>query len=415
LTTIRVDVGPGNDRIAYRVTYRSQLVGREGNDVIEGGEGEDTAEGGDGADRVSGDDGADAVSGGEGNDQVAGQAGDDAVDGGAGDDSLEFGGAAMVAGAGLGADDLRGGAGIDRLSYNDHPAAIRLTLDEQPGDGSAGEGDNVHADVETVIGTTGDDVLIGDAAAQDLYGHGGRDQIEGQGGDDLLNGGTSEDTLSGGEGSDALEGSAGGDLLDGGPGYDFFEGDNPCIAQPCTGGPDDIRARDGGEDSIDCGVGADRATIDWVDVSALEAPSACESVDRAAPPVAAQAPLSGPAGPSDAAPAGTTLGAADAAGAAMRVLRLPKLRALVRRGLAVRVTCPGPCRIRARLTLGRKVVASARRSRKSAGTSTVTLKATRAGKRRLRGLRRARVTLRVDVTDGAGEKTPLKQGLTLRR
>ena len=119
---------------------------------------------------MNGNEGADIGGGGPGNDQVAGQTGNDAVDGGAGDDELELGAADVAPGVGAGADDLRGGDGVDRLSYNDHAAAITLTLDGQPGDGSAGEGDNIHDDVETVIGTTQDDVLIGDDLGQDLRG-----------------------------------------------------------------------------------------------------------------------------------------------------------------------------------------------------------------------------------------------------
>lgn len=111
LTTIRVDVGPGNDRIAYRVTYRSQLVGREGNDVIEGGEGEDTAEGGDGADRVSGAGGRDALGGGADDDQLFGGAGPDVLQGGVGVD---------VADAGAGDDELRVRDGVaDRALCGD--------------------------------------------------------------------------------------------------------------------------------------------------------------------------------------------------------------------------------------------------------------------------------------------------------
>ena len=59
----------------------------------------------------------------------------------------------MAAGAGAGADDVRGGPGADRLSYNDRSAAISVTLDGRPGDGAAGEGDNVHDDVETIVGS----------------------------------------------------------------------------------------------------------------------------------------------------------------------------------------------------------------------------------------------------------------------
>ena len=280
-----VSGGDGVDRIDGRRRQRPPRRRRDA-DTLGGGPGNDVVAGGDGADHVAGDGGNDVVGGGPGNDQVAGQAGNDSVNGDSGDDALEFGAEDVAPGVGAGADDLRGGDGVDRLSYNDHATAITLTLDGQPGDGSAGEGDNVHDDVETVIGTTHDDVLSGDDLGQDLYGHAGRDTIDGGGGDDLLNGGTGEDVIRGGTGDDALEGSADGDFLDGGPGRDLFEGDNECAAAPCTGGSDDIQARDGEQDTVNCGVGADTATVDAVDIVALDAQQGCESIDRAAPALA---------------------------------------------------------------------------------------------------------------------------------
>ena len=252
------DLGPGNDRFTGMTSGSSAdavtgadgsdtLTGGAGDDGLDGGPGDDTLSGGpgndlvgggDGADDVTGDEGNDGLSGGADNDQVSGQAGDDRVDGGPGDDSLEFAAAGAPAGVGAGADDLFGGPGVDLLSYNDHTTAIQLAIDELPGDGSAGENDNVHGDVETVIGSTLADSLTGSDTGQDLYGHGGNDTIDGLGGADLLNGGTGDDAIRGGLGDDAVEGSAGGDLIDGGPGRDLFEGDNECTALPCTGGAD---------------------------------------------------------------------------------------------------------------------------------------------------------------------------------
>jgi Ca2+-binding RTX toxin-like protein len=374
-------------------------------DVVGGGAGDDHAGGGDGDDQVSGDDGNDTVTGGAGNDEVAGQAGNDTVDGGAGDDSLEFGAAHMAAGAGVGADDLRGGDGVDRLSYLDHPAAITLTLDGQPGDGSAGEGDNVHDDVETVIATTHDDTLTGDDASQDLFGNAGQDTIDGRGGDDLVNGGTGDDILYGGAGDDALEGSAGGDYLDGGSGRDFFAGDNDCTADPCTGGSDEIQARDGEQDTINCGVGADTAFVDAIDIVAVDTQQGCESIDRAAAPAAAPAftaPIAGP-------------GAAAVPTATMRLVGVRRLSTLRRGKLRLEVKCPASCRVKARLILGHSVVASAARTRLGAGTATVRLKPSRKGKRLLKRRTKAVMTLVVDVVDDAGAKTTLVRKLAFRR
>ena len=188
---------------------------------------------------------------------------------------------------GVGADDLHGGTGVDLLSYNERTKPIGLSLDDLPGDGSTGKNDNVHGDIETIIATTLADRLSGSDLGQDLYGNAGNDTIDGRGGDDLLNGGTGDDVIRGGNGDDAVQGSAGGDFIDGGPGRDLFEGDNECTALPCTGGADQILARDNEEDTVNCGVGADRATVDLLNIVATDSQQGCESIDRAALPVAA--------------------------------------------------------------------------------------------------------------------------------
>ena len=89
---------------------------------------------------------------------------------------------------------------------------------------------------------------------------------DGLGGDDVVNGGTDDDELYGGAGDDIVEGSAGGDYLEGGSGEDIFEGDNVCETEPCTGDSDFIQARDGQADTVNCGVGADTAIVDSLDV-----------------------------------------------------------------------------------------------------------------------------------------------------
>jgi len=375
------DLGPGNDRFTGMTSGSSvdAVAGGDGNDTIDGGAGDDT------------------IAGGPGNDALTGGAGDDGLDGGPGDDSLEFAAAGARAGVGAGADDLFGGPGVDLLSYNDHTAAIQLAIDELPGDGGAGENDNVHGDVETVIATTLADRLTGNDAGQDLYGHGGNDMIDGLGGADLLNGGTGDDIIRGGLGDDAVEGSAGGDLIDGGPGRDLLEGDNECTTLPCTGGADQILARDDEEDTVNCGVGADRATVDLLDIVATDGQQGCESIERAALQVAAP---------------GTRGGPSPALAPTMRIRGSRGIRALVLKGMLVEVVCPGACRIRARLILRRTVVAGARRTRIAGAMTRLRLKANKAGRRQLKRRTKARMTLVIDVTDSAGTKTTLTKAIT---
>src|SRR5689334_14971075 len=170
-----------------------------------------TVNGGAGTDSIRGGGGADTLDGGDGRDTVDGQAGNDTVRGGAGRDLL-------IGGAGK--DVLEGGADTDTASFEDHTAAVIVTLDNAANDGQAGEADRVASEVENVIGGSGDDTLVGDAGANDIDG---------------------------GEGGDVIDPGAGPDFVDGGAGNDR------------------ISARDGAQDRIQCGDGNDLAVVDAFD------------------------------------------------------------------------------------------------------------------------------------------------------
>jgi Ca2+-binding RTX toxin-like protein len=82
------------------------IIGSDGNDVIDANHERNILDGGDGNDIIRGHNGNDVINGGRDNDVVWGDAGDDVVDGGDDDDEIR---------GGLGNDTLRGGAGDDRL------------------------------------------------------------------------------------------------------------------------------------------------------------------------------------------------------------------------------------------------------------------------------------------------------------
>ena len=71
---------------------------------------------------------------------------------------------------------------------------------------------------EVVVGTAGDDVLVGGSGNDVLCGLGGDDVLSGESGNDHLDGGSDDDVLSGGSGNDHLDGGAGIDTLNGGSG-----------------------------------------------------------------------------------------------------------------------------------------------------------------------------------------------------
>jgi Ca2+-binding RTX toxin-like protein len=175
------------------------------------------------------------------------------------------------------------------------PQQAAATLTGCPLPGGATNGDDVlYGDAlaneicgllgnDTIYGLGRNDTLWGDlcgdkakrlfgAATSDgndkLIGGGGKDKLFGAGGNDTLKGGKGNDRLFGGGGKDKLFGAGGKDTLNGGKGKDRY-----------SGGPgnDRIKAADGIKEKVDCGGGKkDRATVDRADKV-----KHCEKVKRA--------------------------------------------------------------------------------------------------------------------------------------
>ena len=157
-------------------------------------------------------------------------------------------------------------------------------MDGVANDGRPGEADNV-LNVEkieshvsgTIAGGPGDDIFTVYANLDE-----GNSTLIGNGGNDKLTAGHYADTLDGGAGNDVLVGGLGNDAITGGPGQDTINGDatgSTCGYYTCKipFGNDVINARDGEADTIDCGVGTDRAVVDAIDVVAN-----CETVETRA-------------------------------------------------------------------------------------------------------------------------------------
>jgi Ca2+-binding RTX toxin-like protein len=144
---------------------RDVVCGRGGTDRIRGNGGHDVLLGGGGGDLLQGKTGSDLLNGGPGNDRAFGGAGADDLQGGPGIDGL---------GGGLGPDELSGGAGRDIVLYGQRGQSVRVSIGAGANDGLAGEGDDVHADVEAVQGGRGNDVLTGTAARTACSAEGAR-------------------------------------------------------------------------------------------------------------------------------------------------------------------------------------------------------------------------------------------------
>lgn len=369
-----------------------------GDDILRGGPDNDTLEAGDGNDQALGEDGNDAIAGGFGNDLEDGAAGDDTI--GSNDNDQ-------------GTDDVRGGPGVDTLDLSGHAGGMTITLDDGANDGAPGENDNLHADFERVFGTGGADTYTGTAGPDYFRGGTGADVARGGAGNDEIDGDSDADQIFGDEGTDTLYGGYGDDRVEGGAGPDSLFGDySACSAYGCSAGNDQMFARDGEADAVNCGSGADTAQVDAVDVVGSDGFQLCETVDRAAPG----------AGP------GATPGPGSTPGTTTTPSLATSGTPSTSKGVRLSVSCPGPCTISAKLVisaklarrygLGRKIATIGvlgRRSLLAAGTDKRTLKLSKKARTKLRRARTVTATLQVTVRDAAGKTRTLRKTVKLKR
>ena len=387
---IRLELGGGDDWARIDRAFESggttvavplTMLGGAGNDTL-ADENEVTVarrfEGGPGNDAIQAEDGTDVVLGADGNDVLDGGAGNDEVRGGAGDDTVRGDRYAEP-----GADIVDGGEGNDLGDEWSIPSSssnppVNITQDGLAGDGRPGENDNVTSIERFSSGMYG--TLEGTPAADDIvtFGQDGGMVVRSLGGDDQIQTGSQKDDLDGGAGADTIAGGFGDDTITGGPGADVIVADGGtvyCGYYTCEVpfGNDRVLARDGEVDSVDCGVGQDSVEADVDDVVAAN----CETVSRP----------SGTTTTTNTTTTTTTTTGPDAgpAGGA------PTLKLL--KGLSFSVSCAGACKVTAQLRYKGKVVGTARRT----GSGKATIRLSKAGKRRLRRVRRAKLTLKVVV------------------
>lgn len=210
-TIIHQDYDPAENRtVVQRFRQYQDPSDTAGNDYLNGGEGDD---------QIYGGNGNDVLIGGEGNDQL---------DGGAGDDEYLFEGnwgVDLIDDEG-GADTIRFGAGIKPEDLLIISQGAHLILDDQNGNqvqiyngisnspieqvvfsnGTIWTSADLIAGLETFLGTTGDDNIVGNDLSNTLAGFAGNDVLRGLDGDDFLDGGTGQDSYYGGIGNDVLGG-----------------------------------------------------------------------------------------------------------------------------------------------------------------------------------------------------------------
>jgi len=102
---------------------------------------------------------------------------------------------------------------------------------------------------DVVFAGAGNDVVYGGEGDDRLFGEAGDDMLLGEAGDDLIVGGDGDDVLVAGAGNDTVQGDAGTDTLDGGDGDDrLLGGDGSDVI--LAGAGDDTVAADTGNDAV---------------------------------------------------------------------------------------------------------------------------------------------------------------------
>lgn len=229
-----------------------------GDDILNGGSGNDTLDGGDGSDVLNGGDDDDTLDGGDGSDILEGGLGTNTIDGGAGTNTLSYAsftarneyqpgrffgvGVDMAGGRGVdqletilqdsfsnisnlrltafedngygdgnnnvieggaGGDDLKGGNGIDTLSYAHSTAGVGVSFASDLATQGDAEGDTFSG-FENLLGSAHADFLVGNDDNNTINGNGDRDQIYGNGGNDRLVISDTPDVVNGGGGTNFL-------------------------------------------------------------------------------------------------------------------------------------------------------------------------------------------------------------------
>ncbi len=168
-----------------------EIDGGAGNDVISGLTGDDILRGGGGADRLIGGGGADTLDGGGGNDTLVADR-LDLLDGGTGTDTADFSELVERIIADLDietAGSRQTGSGTSGSSQNGALLSTSPELGGRPINGV-----NL-VDIENLIGTGFNDILLGNNEANVIEAGGGNDTVNGFDGNDFLSGGAGSDTI----------------------------------------------------------------------------------------------------------------------------------------------------------------------------------------------------------------------------
>jgi Ca2+-binding RTX toxin-like protein len=364
--------------------------GAGADDLTVNGNSPATLQGGTENDRLTGGESSDELDGEAGSDQVFGRGSRDFAqldeDGG---DVTDLGGGADIFFAQNGdggGDTLRGGSGVDTLSYGwtGTPVAFRIDL---------------------AAGTMSHDGTPAEAADA-------LDGIEDVNADDFLNN-TMDDTLIGSSSANVLAAGTGNDTVVGGPGSDRLlpdSGEGVFGLTETGAGNDTVLARDGFGDQIVCGRGADTAQIDQFDAPLMD--QSCENVQQADLPAFGITPTPAP----------------DATAPSCKRSRLPRQRRsrFLRSGFVVAYTCNEQARldlsvvVRVKRSRGGKVVLSRagdlvvaeRHLGFSTKTRKVRLKVARSLKRALG--KRFKVTVRAVAADRAGNQRTTSASFAVR-
>jgi Ca2+-binding RTX toxin-like protein len=396
---IRLELGDGDDSNGFGSSFPQNvhvdISGGDGKDILQTyGSNGTTLDGGAGNDTLKGWDTGETLLGGPGDDEINGSGGADHIEGGDGNDSISPDTYHDPAN-----DYVDGGPGMDvvddwTIPSNDYNPPISVSMDGAANDGRPGETDNV-VNVEkieshvsgTLVGGPGDDIFTVYANLDE-----GNSTLIGNGGNDKLTAGDYQDTLDGGPGNDVINGGFGNDVLTGGPGQDTILAD--ATSASCGWysytckipfGNDVVNARDGEADTIDCGVGEDRAVVDAIDIV-----TNCETVDKAGA-------TSGPG-----APAGDPKNTGGPAAVAFTAKTVGKKK------LSVTIPCAGACKVSATLTVKGKKLASAKKTLLKAGNAKLTLKFKKPKKN-------VKASLKVTLQAADGAKATSSKSVKLKR